>query len=182
MLPAVRQILAKTPDERCCQDGARDAFLTCKAGATFWPPQPHYAKARRSGLSKRLDVVANTELLDEGTVLFDVAVLDVLQETAALTDEHHEATTRVVVLLVHLQVLGQVADALGKNRDLHLRASGVAFALAEFFDELGSALLGDAEFVGHGISTFLQAAPQGQTAFVRSIRKDASALYALRSG
>ena len=86
-------------------------------------------------------------------VFLDVAVLDVLQEAAALADEHHEATLRVLVLLVHLQVLGEVADALREDGDLHFGAAGIALALAELLDELRGALLRDAELVGHG-STF----------------------------
>ena len=77
-----------------------------------------------------LDVVADTELLDELAVLLDVALLDVLQHTAALTDEHHEAATGVVVLLVRLQVLGEVADALREDGDLNLGGTGVLIVLA----------------------------------------------------
>ena len=53
-----------------------------------------------------LDVVANAEALDERTVVLDVLLLDVGQETTTLTDEHEQATTGVMVLLVLLQVLG----------------------------------------------------------------------------
>lgn len=67
-----------------------------------------------------LDVVANTELLDECAVLFDVALLDVLQEAATLTNELHQATTGVIVLLVGLQMLGKIANALGEDSDLDL--------------------------------------------------------------
>ena len=88
-----------------------------------------------------LDVVADTELLDELAVLLDVALLDVLQHTAALTDEHHEAATGVVVLLVRLQVLGEVADALGEDRDLNFSATRILSILAIFGDELCGALL-----------------------------------------
>lgn len=102
-----------------------------------------------------LDVVADTELLDELAVLLDVALLDVLQHTAALTDEHHEAATGVVVLLVRLQVLGEVADALREDGDLNLGGTGVLIVLAELLDEFRGALLGDAELAGHSWSTFL---------------------------
>ena len=103
-----------------------------------------------------LDVVADTELLDESAVLFDVAILDVLQHAAALTDEHHETTTGVVVLLVGLEMLGEVADALGQDSDLNLCAAGIALALAELLDELCGALFADAELGSHNAPPFLR--------------------------
>ena len=90
-----------------------------------------------------LDVVANAEALDEATVLLDVLLLDVGQEATTLTNEHQQATTGVVVVLVELDVLGQALDALGQKRDLHLRGTGVVLVLAVLLDELGLALLAD---------------------------------------
>ena len=113
-----------------------------------------------------LDVVADTELLDESAVLFDVAILDVLQHAAALTDEHHETTTGVVVLHVGLEMLGEVADALGQDSDLNLCAAGIALALAELLDELCGALFADAELGSHSAPPFLRNNP----AFTRPLR------------
>jgi len=56
-------------------------------------------------------LAAQSETLDERAVTLDVDVLEVAQETAALSDEQQQATTRVVVVLVLLQVLRQVLDA-----------------------------------------------------------------------
>ena len=100
-----------------------------------------------------LDVVTNAELLDKGAVLVDVLTLDVLQKATTLTDEHHQTATGVVVLLVNLQVLGEVADALGEDCDLDLGATGIMLVLAKLGDEFCGALLGDAVLVSHG-STF----------------------------
>lgn len=110
---------------------------------------PHCA-----GLAIRLDVVADAESLDEFAVFVDVAVLDVLQKTATLTDKHHESTLRVLVLLVHLQMLGQVANTLGQDGHLHLGTTRVVRVLAEFGHEFSRALLADAQLVSH-LSTFL---------------------------
>lgn len=101
-----------------------------------------------------LDVVANTELLDEFAVFEDVAVLDVDEQATTLTNEHEQTAARMVILGVLFEVLGEVADALGEDSHLHLGAAGVSLALAEFLDELGSALLRDAELVRHACSTF----------------------------
>ena len=56
--------------------------------------------------------------------------LEVVEQAAALADHHQQAAARVVVLLVRLEVLGQVGDALGQDRDLHLRRTGVALLVA----------------------------------------------------
>lgn len=107
-----------------------------------------YTKARVSGLML-LNVVADAELLDQDAVLFDIAVLDVLEKAAALTDKHHKATTSVVILLVLLEVLGKVANTLGKNCDLDLGCAGILFTFAEFFDKLCGAFFGNAVFISH---------------------------------
>lgn len=90
-----------------------------------------------------LDVVADTKLGDELTVLVDVVLLDVGEKTTTLTDEHEQAAAGVEVLLVRLHVLGELADALGQDSDLDLGVTGVLCVLAELSGELGLALLGD---------------------------------------
>src|SRR3954452_10324219 len=69
---------------------------------------------------------AKAEALDEAAVAVDVHLLQVAEEAAALADEEKQATTAVVVVLVGLEVLGQVLDALREHRDLDLRGTGVA--------------------------------------------------------
>ena len=48
-------------------------------------------------------------------------LLEVLEEAPALADEQQQAAARVVVVLVRLEVLGEVLDALGEEGDLDLR-------------------------------------------------------------
>src|SRR6185312_12795116 len=50
---------------------------------------------------------------------------DVLEQPAPPADQQQQPTPRVVVVLVHLQVLGQIGDPLGQQRDLGLRGAGV---------------------------------------------------------
>ena len=90
-----------------------------------------------------LDVVANAELLDELTVLVDVVLLDVGEETTTLTNQHEQTTAGVEVLLVGLHVLGQLLDALGQDGNLNLGVAGVLGVLAELGGELRLALLGN---------------------------------------
>ena len=72
-----------------------------------------------------LNVVADTESLDELTILDDVVLLDIAKKAAALTDEHKQTTTGVEVLLMRLHVLGEALDALGKDGNLNLGITGV---------------------------------------------------------
>src|SRR5689334_4906249 len=77
--------------------------------------------AARVGLA-----AADAETADQAAVALDVGPLQVLEETATATDQGQKTATRVVVVLVELQVLGQVGDALGEHRDLDLGRTGVA--------------------------------------------------------
>src|SRR4051794_34572974 len=77
---------------------------------------------------------AEAEALDERAVARDVDVLQVAEQAPALADEQQQATTRVVVVLVQLQVLGEVLDAGGQDGHLHLggpRVAGVGRVLLD---------------------------------------------------
>ena len=54
---------------------------------------------------------------------------------AALRHELEQATTGMIVLDVGLEMLGQVGDALGEDRDLHLGRTGIAGLGRVFLDE-----------------------------------------------
>ena len=79
-------------------------------------------------------LAAQAEVRDDVAVAVQVGALEVAQQAAALADEHQQAAARVVVLGVRAQVLGQLVDPLGQERDLDLGGAGVV---------LGAAVLGD---------------------------------------
>ena len=60
------------------------------------------------------------ELGDEGAVAPDVYVPQVVQQSPLLADQEKEAAARVVVLGVRLQVLGELPDTSGGQRNLDL--------------------------------------------------------------
>src|SRR5690606_18834120 len=66
------------------------------------------------------------ELLDQRLVARLVLALEIVKQAAALRHQSKQATARMVVLLVALEVLGQVLDALRKDGDLHLGRTCVA--------------------------------------------------------
>ena len=75
-----------------------------------------------------------TEATDEAAVALNVVVPDVGQKTTATTNEAHETAAGVVVTFVHLEVPGEVVDALGEKRNLDLGRAGVGVVLLVFGD------------------------------------------------
>src|SRR3954470_24916459 len=90
-----------------------------------------------------LRLAAQAELLDQGAVALEILALQVVQEAAAPSDELEQAATRVVVVLVRPEVLGQLVDALGEHRDLNLGRAGIGLVLAELPDMLQLLFLGE---------------------------------------
>jgi hypothetical protein len=82
-------------------------------------------------------LAAKAEALDQCAVTLDFYLLEVAKEALALTHEKKESTTRVVVVLVLLKVLGEVFDAASKNCNLNFRRTGVTWVGCEFVDDLG---------------------------------------------
>src|SRR6266446_6493390 len=88
-----------------------------------------------SGLEKRPPSPADTEPLDDRAIPIGVVVLEIFEEPATLADQHQESATRMVVLRVLLEVLGEPVDPLGQERDLHLGRAGVALVNAVLLDQ-----------------------------------------------
>src|SRR5690625_133547 len=78
----------------------------------------------------------DTEALDQRAVARLVADLHIVQQLAALADHLEQTTARVIVLLVILEVLGQIIDALGQDRNLHFGRAGIALLGRIFLDQL----------------------------------------------
>src|SRR6266511_3604804 len=100
----------------------------------------------RLGLGSLVGLPPQAELLNEGAIALEVALLQVLQEPPAAADELEQAAARVVVLRVRPQVLGQLVDASRQQRDLHFRRAGVALGVAVLADDLQLRFLGQSQF------------------------------------
>src|SRR5215469_1961292 len=94
---------------------------------TQCPPGPAWPAPGRAGMSGCADAVLPTqaEALDERPVAADVGVAQVGQQATAAADQQQQPAAAVVVVLVHLEVLVQVVDPAGHERDLDLRRTGV---------------------------------------------------------
>src|ERR1044071_1149444 len=84
-------------------------------------------------------LLAEAELRDEAGVAALVLATEIVEERAALVDQHQKAATAMVVLRMALEVLGQVVDALREDRDLDFRRTGVARTTGMFLDQRGLA-------------------------------------------
>ena len=84
--------------------------------------------------------------------LFDDRPQEAVAEAAALADHQKQTATAVVILLVELEVLVQVVDALGQQSDLNLRGTGVTFVTGISLDDFGLFHGRFASLTGRGIS------------------------------
>src|ERR1700679_1897205 len=82
--------------------------------------------ARAQGFrSKPAILLADAQLADDFAIAVGVVLLQVIEQAAALAHQHQQTAAGAVVLLVRLEVLGQLADALAQDRNLYLRAAGI---------------------------------------------------------
>ncbi len=61
--------------------------------------------------------------------------LQVVQQAAPLPDHHQQAAPGMHILLVGVQVSGQISNPFGQDRDLYLGRAGVLLGGAEFLDQ-----------------------------------------------
>jgi len=82
-----------------------------------------------------LPLAAQAETADQRLVTCLVDALDVVKKATTLRNQLQEAATRMIVILVALEVFGEVGDTLGKNGNLYFRRTGVAFLGGVFLDK-----------------------------------------------
>lgn len=82
-------------------------------------------------------LLTQTKTLNRVEVRITIRTSEVAEQAVALADHHHEAAAVVHVLLVLTQVRRDLLDARSQQSDLDFRATGVAFAASELFDNLG---------------------------------------------
>jgi len=89
-------------------------------------------------------LLAQTELADELAVAREVFFLQVVEQASSVADHPQKTAPRVVIFRVGLEVLGQIVDPVGEQRDLRFGAPsvrisfGLAVLLEEVFFDFGS--------------------------------------------
>src|SRR5665213_1104341 len=90
----------------------------------------------RNRKARAPQLLADAQLCDHVTVAVRISLLEVIQKTAALADQHQKSAAGAMVLLVRFEVLGQLANTLAQNRDLDLGTARVRFMRTEFCDDV----------------------------------------------
>jgi len=80
-------------------------------------------------------LLTDVELVVERAITLDINTLQVVELATALADELEQAATRVMVLLVRLEVLRELRDAFAEQRDLHFGRTRIALFGAVFLDD-----------------------------------------------
>jgi hypothetical protein len=89
------------------------------------------SQATRSGSRGNrslVELATKTEPFDQAPVALDVGLGQVVEQPAALPDQQQQAAPAVVVVLVPLEMFGEVGDATGEHGDLNFRRAGVTLA------------------------------------------------------
>ena len=110
-----------------CSVCSQDVLLLGFVGLSPGVP----AETERAAQQDRPNIISasQTEVCDHRTVPLDVVVLDIVEETTAPTDEHQQASPAVMILLVGLQMLGEVVDALARSA-IWISGDPVSFSLS----------------------------------------------------
>ena len=81
-------------------------------------------------------LLTETELLDDGTISFDILLCQVSQQILSVTNHLGKTPLRMEILRILLHMLSEQIDAGSENRYLHFRGTGVIFSHSVCFDDL----------------------------------------------
>ncbi len=85
---------------------------------------------------------SQTKLLQKLTILVDIGLFHILEQTPALADHLEQAPATGMVLRVCLEVSLQVIDAGGQQRDLDGAGTGISLRTTKFGDDFSLLFLG----------------------------------------
>ena len=79
-------------------------------------------------------LLAQLELFCDRLIPAYISGVQVVQKSPALADHHQQPSSGAVILLVLLQVIGQMIDALREQRNLDICRTGIPFVKPEIID------------------------------------------------
>lgn len=74
-----------------------------------------------------LCLVAQAKFRDQCAVTVRAFAAQIGQQATALANHHQQSTARVQVVLMYFEMFGQLINAPGEQRDLHLGRTGIGF-------------------------------------------------------
>ena len=113
-------------------------------------------------------LLTDAQLCNDGAITVDVLLCKIVEQAAALTDHHEQATAGMVVVLVLTQVLGQLVDTGGEDGDLDLGGAGVALMGRVLVDDSGFLFLLDHGFFHLSIDSPAAKSGMAECCFQRS--------------
>src|SRR5437762_2433666 len=128
---------------------ATASIVLYRPSSILSPDEKETGHAKRALCAHRLALFPQPKPPDDLLISRAVLVREILQQTVALADHLQQPATRGVILLVRLEMLGQLIDPLRQDRDLHFRRSCVFIVNAKIADDLAFRLVGN----GHDNNT-----------------------------
>jgi len=86
-------------------------------------PKQTGKRQRHSGRRRSIPakpLTAEAQLLDDLVVRVNIAALEIIQEFPSSRDQYQQASARIVIFLVNLEMSRKLSDTLRKQRDLDL--------------------------------------------------------------
>src|SRR5688572_2047591 len=90
----------------------------------------------------RTSLFPQAQTVDQLAIGVRIVSLEVVEQLAPAADHPQQPPTRVVVLDMGLEVLGEIRDTRGEQRDLNLRRSGVALGALVLLHQIGLLIVG----------------------------------------
>lgn len=87
-------------------------------------------------LRKRSVLLTDSELADYFAITIRIVLFQIIQKAASLADKHEQTASRAMVLLVGLEVLGQLPDTLAQDSNLNFGAAGIGIVSPELRNDL----------------------------------------------
>jgi hypothetical protein len=81
-------------------------------------------------------LLSEVQCLNQIAIALDIVVTEIVEQPSSLPDEHEKPAPGVMVLLVNLEMLGEVVDPLGEYGYLDIGRPGILLMPLKLFDDL----------------------------------------------
>ena len=91
-----------------------------------WSAREVERETAEINIFRRRTLLAKLQFSGDRLIAVSVSAMQIIQQTTALPHHFEQTTPRVVIFQVLLEVLGQMVDSLGQQRNLDIGRPGVA--------------------------------------------------------